>query len=349
MKASRQPPTKAAQAGERALVAAIEAYRAGRLDHAEAACRDLLSRNEDNAAAHQLLAVVKLQQNEVGAGRAHIERSLALRPDHVASLLVAGRAARAAGDRTAALAHAERAVALAPGSDEPAYLCGILLRELGDPRAAALLRALVARYPRHVEGWCALGETLKDAGDRQAALAAFERAVAVDPRLAKAHFHRAAMLHALERFAEAADGFRMAQSLAPDAVEIAFNLGLTLLQLGTKDAAAAAFARTVALQPSHIEAWFSLGLVRQDLLDLAGAAQAFRSVLAARPEHAEAAVNLGIVLQEAGAMEAAMAAYAEAVRRRPETFGPVVQAMCGASTGRLFLVPGALRRSLARR
>jgi len=136
---------------------------------------------------------------------------------------------------------------------------------------------------------------------------------------------------------------------SPDAVEIAFNLGLTLLQLGTKDAAAAAFARTVALQPSHIEAWFSLGLVRQDLLDLAGAAQAFRSVLAARPEHAEAAVNLGIVLQEAGAMEAAMAAYAEAVRRRPETFGPVVQAMCGASTGRLFLVPGALRRSLARR
>jgi hypothetical protein len=43
-----------------------------------------------------------------------------------------------------------------------------------------------------------------------------------------------------------------------------------------------------------------------------------------------------------------MAAYSEAVRRRPETFGPVIQAMCGASTGRLFLAPGALRRSLAR-
>jgi tetratricopeptide (TPR) repeat protein len=183
MKAGRQPSTKAAQASERALVAAINAYRAGRLDRAEAACRDLLSRNEGDAAAHQLLAVVKLQQDELGAGRAHIERSLALRPDHVTSLLIAGRAARAAGDRTAALAHAERAVALAPASDEPAYLRGILLRELGDPHAAALLRALVARHPRHVEGWCALGETLKEAGDLQAALAAFERAAEIDPRM----------------------------------------------------------------------------------------------------------------------------------------------------------------------
>src|SRR5216683_2869520 len=106
---------------------------------------------------------------------------------------------------------------------------------------------------------------------------------------------------------------------------------------------------SVALQPSHVEAWFSLGLVRQDLNDLAGAAQAFNAVLAARPEHAEAAVNLGIVLQAQGTMEAAMTAYAEAVRRRPETFGPVVQALCGASTGRLWLDPAALRRSLARR
>ena len=78
-------------------------------------------------------------------------------------------------------------------------------------------------------------------------------------------------------------------------------------------------------------------------------AGAFRAVLEANPEHAEAAVNLGIVLQAVGAMEAAMAAYADAVQHRAETFGPVVQAMCGASTGRLWLDPAALRRSLVRR
>ncbi len=350
MKASRRPLPKAAvPASERALVAAIDDYRAGRLERAATACRTLLRHDDGNAAAHQLLAVVLLQQGEPAAGRVHIERSLVLRPDHLASLLIAGRAARAADDRAAALAHVERAVALAPDAEEPAYLRGSLLRELGDPRATAVLRALVARHQRHAQGWCALGEALKDAGDLPAALAAFEQAAAIDPRLAKAHFHRAVTLHAAERFAEAADSFRIAQSLAPDAAEIAFNLALTLLRLGTKDAAAQAFERTVALQPSHVEAWFSLGLVRQDLNDLAGAVQALNAVLAARPEHAEAAVNLGIVLQAQGTMEAAMTAYAEAVRRRPETFGPVVQALCGASTGRLWLDPAALRRSLARR
>ena len=70
-------------------------------------------------------------------------------------------------------------------------------------------------------------------------------------------------------------------------------------------------------------------------------------MLDVEPDHAEAAVNLGIVLQATGDMEAAMTAYGDAVRLRSETLGPVVQAMSGDSTGRLWLDLGALRRSLA--
>ena len=337
------------KAGEQALIAAINDYRAGRLDRAEKACRLMLRRDDGNPAAHQLLAVLKLEQGKIGIARAHIERSLGLRPDHVASLLVAVRAARAGNDRTAALAHAERAAALAPESEEAAYLRGCLLQELADPRAASVLRGLVERHPRHAGGWCALGHALKDADDLSAALVAFERATEIEPQGAKAHFDRACVLHALEQFSEAAEAFRIALSLVPEAPEIAFNLGAALLRSGAKEAAAAAFERTVSLQPSHVAAWFSIGSVRQDLNDPEGAARAFRGVLDVDPEHAEAAVNLGIVLQEVGAMEKAMAAYADAVRHRPETFGPVVHAMCGASSGQLWLHPGALRRSLARR
>ncbi len=340
---------KAPTENERALIEAINDYRAGRLDRAEAACTLLLRRDEGNAAALQLLAVVKLQRGELGAGRAYIERSLALRPDHVASLLIAGRAARAAEDLSAALAHIERATALAPASGEVAFLRGSLLQELGDPRAASVLQALVEHHPRHAGGWGTLGQVLRDAGNLSAALAAFERAAEIDPHSTKAHFDRACALHALGRLAEAAEAFRTALSLEPKAAEITFNLGLTLLKLGATDAAAGAFERTVALAPSHVAAWFSLGLVRQDMNDPEGAARAFRAVLKANPEHAEAAVNLGIVLQAVGAMEAAMAADADAVQHRAETFGPVVQAMCGASTGRLWLDPAALRRSLVRR
>src|SRR5260221_8868584 len=143
---------KTPTADERALVEAINDYRAGRLDRAAAACRQLLRRDDGNAAAHQLHAVVALQRRELPAGRAHIERSLALRPDHVASLLIAGRAARAADDRPAALAHVERATVLVPASDEAALLRGSLMQELGDPRAASVLRALVERHPRHAGG-----------------------------------------------------------------------------------------------------------------------------------------------------------------------------------------------------
>ena len=55
-------PKFTAQAAERALIGAVNDYRTGRLDRAEAACKNLLRRDEGNAAAHQLLAVVKLSR-----------------------------------------------------------------------------------------------------------------------------------------------------------------------------------------------------------------------------------------------------------------------------------------------
>ncbi|HAT29521.1 MAG TPA: hypothetical protein DCW29_01315 [Janthinobacterium sp.] len=331
---------------EQAMSQALADFNAGRLPQTEAACLRLLQDDGDNPAVHQLLAVSLFQRRQTGPARQHILLSLARRPDHVASLLLAGKIACANGAAAVAVPHFERAAALAPDAAEPAFLLGATLAQLRHPAAIAALQRLLLRHPAHAGGWCALGLALKHADDAHAALQAFERAVDSDAGMAPAHFHRANILQKLGQSTAAILSYRAARRLDPAAMEVAFNLGVALHQAGELDEARAMLESAVALAPAFADAWFSLGLVRQDMRELAGAADAFRTALRHRPDYAEAAVNLGIVLQESAAMEEAMDAYRLAVRLRPDTFSRIAQALTAASSGMLFLDMNALRRNL---
>ncbi len=265
---------------ERGLVAAVAALKAGDADRADAALRPLLAVDEKHPAVHQLLGAVALEKGRPKDALHHAKLSLSTRPDHGASLLIAGRAANLAND---------------PGT------------------AITYLRRLVA----------------------------------ADPQVAQAQFECGKALFALGEFAAACDAFAVAAQLEPAAKPIQFNRGQALLRAGRHAEARDAFARVTALDPRDADAWFSLGLVCQDLRDLESAAVAFTNAVSHRPDYAEAAVNLGIVLQDMGRMGDAMEAYRRAVRLRADTFGRIAQALTTASTGRLVLDLGTLRRALA--
>ena len=63
--------------------------------------------------------------------------SLARRPDHVPTLVIAGRAALAGDDVAGAAVFFRRAAALAPERADAAFLTCVTLLELGDPEASA--------------------------------------------------------------------------------------------------------------------------------------------------------------------------------------------------------------------
>jgi tetratricopeptide (TPR) repeat protein len=328
------------------LAAAISDVNAGHLDSAMATCHRLLQNEPRSPSVHQLLAVIFLQRQDVQSACRHIALSLAERPHHVMSLLIAGRAARMAGDVTAALRHFELAASLAPDSAEPAFLVGSTLLDLGHPSAANVLRRLVDLHPRHGDGWCTLGLALKKDRDLKGALDAFTRAIEISPDIAKAYFYRGAISHELEKFEDATAAFQRAQELDPGATEITFNLGLSLYREGRLGDAQAAFERAVSTAPAFADAWFNMGLVCQDRHDFTGAATAFRNALTHRPDYAEAAVNLGIVLQESGSMNEAIDAYRHAFKLRPDAFGRIAHALTAPSTGQMWLDLNALRSFL---
>jgi tetratricopeptide (TPR) repeat protein len=272
--------------------------------------------------------------------------SLARHPDHVPTLVIAGRAARASDDVAGAAAFFRRAAALAPDRADAAFLTCVTLLELGDPEAGTLLPLLLDRFPDDGEGWRLLGAALQRADQPAAALVAFTRATYTMPSLAL-HLRRGMLLESLGRLAEAADAYRAAADHASDSGEAMLKLGMCLRRMSDTERAAVALERAVALAPDNSDAWFAAGLVRQDQREFGSAADAYRHALELQPDLAEAAVNLGICHQENGDMAAAKTAYRLALKLRPGTFGRVAQALAAAPMGEVWLDLAALRHSLA--
>ena len=151
------------------------------------------------------------------------EQALALAPNadawchHAIALHDLGRHADA-------VVSAERALQARPGHADALLALGNALQglECFDEALAAYDAALAGAARADI--WCARGSALKKAGELAAALASYERALALHPAYALAQHYRANTLRALGRTDEAIAAYRKARELGADAGEIDFAL-----------------------------------------------------------------------------------------------------------------------------
>jgi len=329
-----------------AISAALTSLREGRVRQAETLARALVDNAPDDPAAHLLVATVAWQRGDHDETQRWARSCLALKAKHAPALLLAGRAARAAGDLDHALQFFREAAQCAPERADAAFMTCIVLLELGDPEANDALRDLLRRFPDDAEGWHEIGIVLHKARKFEASLVAFTRSaeVAQNPRYELA---RAASLRELGRLGEAVDILRKARARSPANAEVALQLALCLHKLGELAAARAELEPVLTLDAANANLWFAYGLICQDSHDPAAAITAYRRTLELSPELAEGHVNLGICLQQTGDVAAAKAAFGRAMQLRPDTFGRIAQALSAEPRGELWLDPERLRRSLA--
>jgi tetratricopeptide (TPR) repeat protein len=329
-----------------AIGAVLAALRDGRIERAETLARALIDDAPDDPAAHQLVATVAWQRGDHGETLRFARSCLALQPGHAPTLVLAGRAARAAGDGDLALQFLREAAQRSPERADAAFSLCIAQLERGDPDANGALHDLLRRFPNDADGWHEIGSTLHKAGKFEAALVAFTRA-AEAARHPRHELARAASLRALGRHGEAADVLRKAGSRSPDHADIALQLALCQHKLGDLAAARTGLERILASHDDSANLWFAYGLVCQDAHDPAAAITAYRRALELSPELAEAHVNLGICLQQTGDIASAKAMFGRAMRLRADTFGRIAQALSAAPRGEMWLDAERLRRSLA--
>lgn len=284
-----------------------------------------------SAAAYNTLGMALSRFVEIKAAREAFQKALEIDPHlaeaHVNLALIEAQDKRflSAGE------HLDRAIER-QGSAEPVaywrYLRAKVFGELGDiENAARELENAVGARPGYAEAWLALGDARRALLDDAGAIAAFERAVELDPRNAQAlyllgsqclrdgkaraavvHLKEArrlglndqALLYALQRALRMDDQIAEADRVAAETKELLSASGVVAL-----NAPAA-----VRLNNEGVELEKS-GNVR-------AAVEKYRAALELDPQHGGFRTNYGLALARLGLWEEGIEELREVVRMNPD-------------------------------
>lgn len=125
-------------------------------------------------------------------------------------------------------------------------------------RALAVFRAVTREEPRHQQAWSCIGFLLAEREELDAAVEAFERAVALNPDDAPSHFNIGFILQRLGRHEAAVARFQRAVEINANTDRAWYGLGLSLTELGRLEEAAERFAEAARLQPFNPYAGYQL-------------------------------------------------------------------------------------------
>jgi tetratricopeptide (TPR) repeat protein len=177
----------------------------------------------------------------------------------------------------------------------------------------ALWADTAEKYPVNARAHNNLGQALFRAGDIDAAVTRYRRALALQPRYPETHYNLGVALARQGHFASAIEHYETALRIEPDYPEALNNLGNALVQSGRVDEALHRYAEALRRRPNFAEAHNNWGNALLQSDRLAEARERFERALQLRPDYAEAHYNLGNTLAAAGDMVGALARYQAAL------------------------------------
>jgi tetratricopeptide (TPR) repeat protein len=265
-----------------------------------------------------------------------INYTLAMRLYRGVSSVHTGVGEATASERAAldeAAGHAWAALAVRPQTTIVWVYLGNILKQKGDiDRALTAYERAIELEPRLAMAHSNLGVALRAKGDLAGAIAAHRRAIELEPTLAEPHGHLAAALFAKGDLAGAITVSRRAIELEPRLAWAHYNLGAALQQKRDVTGAIAAYRRAIELAPRYAQAHFNLGLLLQVKGDVTGAITAYRRGIEVEPRYFPAHTNLGWLLRFKGDLDGAIAAHRRAVELAPQA----PWAHCGLGDALLF-------------
>jgi predicted TPR repeat methyltransferase len=215
-------------------------------------------------------------------------------------------------------ARLRQALQLSPAN--PAILTNlsvVLLQQGKRADARDFASKAVAADARNVEALLVLADCQAQAGEPSAALADYDRIIALEPRIAEAHNNRGLMLHQLARPAEALESCDRAIALSPNLSDAHVNRGNALHALGRRDDALAAYEHALVLSPNRVEAHLGRGNVLCEQSRHEEALMAYDLALALKPDFAEAWLGRGNLMYKTKRHGEALAAYDKALALDP--------------------------------
>jgi predicted O-linked N-acetylglucosamine transferase (SPINDLY family) len=152
----------------------------------------------------------------------------------------------------------------------------------------------------------------------EAALESFDRALAVMPDDALAHFNRAGVLRELARHVEALASYERAIAIKPDYFEAYCNYGFLLIEQQRWDEALEAHTKSIEINACFAPTHVGRGVALQERKEWAASLASYDRAIELDPGIAEAHFHRGVVLMEMRQWSAARASLECAVRLKPD-------------------------------
>ena len=142
--------------------------------------------------------------------------------------------------------------------------------------AEEVYRQALAVDPKADNAWVGLGAVLR-ADRTEEAVAAFETAIAVNPKNASANEHLGELYSEQEKWPEALSHLELAAKLRPKRHTTAWRLAVVYNQLGEHEKARLSAKRSTDINKNFEYAWYQKGIAEKALGNRLAAIEAFKN------------------------------------------------------------------------
>ncbi len=209
----------------------------GQREEAIAEYRKAISLKKDFAEPHHNLAAVLFEEGQIDLAIAEVGKAIEIKPDDAIAHHALGQLLRAQGKVDDAIAEFRTAIKI---KSNPGFKSNL------------------------AKAYLSLGAALCDVKqDYDGAIAAFQAALRIDPRLAPAHHNLGVALEGKRHFDEAIAEFRMAIELEPRYARAHRSLGNLLMNQGRFEEAIAEFRAAIGLKKDDTDAKTNLELAER--------------------------------------------------------------------------------------
>ena len=275
------------------LLEGFELARAGKSDEAEALYRAALAADPRNVHALNLLGALLVNRGEASAALPMIARAVAIAPGDADAHLNLGLAQKDIGRLRDALGSFRTAARLAPMKLAATNYVSSVCYDLGEhPAAANAARAVLARHRDNVPALINLSRSLLQMNQPLEAIAAAERALALDQANGGAACALGDAYCRSCRYDAALDAYALVPPYDRSALDAALGRVGVFRERGDLTDAAAAAATAIACWPAEPRVHFAQGVLFEQSGRIEDARGSLRRCLALAPGDAAALYQL---------------------------------------------------------
>lgn len=179
------------------------------------------------------------------------------------------------------------------------------------------------------------------------AIAAYDRALQIQPDLADTWNNRGVVLTRMQRYPEAIASYEQATTIRPNYPDAWNNRGVVLLELQQFPDAIGCYEQAIQAKPDYADAWNNRGVAFSKMQEYEQAVISYNQALHIKNDYTDAWNNRGVALSKLQKYEAAIDSYDNAAKIRPDFYRIWYnKARCYALQGQIDLAIENLKRAL---